>query len=511
MPDHRGGRWQPLGGRPEGARAATCGLVLLAAVMALFPPKMRPAAAQGTADFGAIDRFITSEMDGQRIPGLALAITHGDRVLYVKGYGTAGGRPVTSQTQFLIGSLSKSFTALAVMQLVEQGRIDLDAPVRTYVPELALADPTAATGITIRQLLNQTSGLADAGFPEMRLPQPTTIEERVASLSAARPVAPPGAEYHYFNPNYQVLAAVIEAASGQPLSEYLAERVFAPLRMDDSFGATTSAEAFRRGAALAQGHVVAFGATLAYPEMQGFLAGSGGVVSTAEDMAHFLLVQSSGGRFEQSSLLSAEGVRLMHTPPPGVDSPYAMGWLTSTVGGARALEHSGVLATFYGEALLLPDEGYGVALLYNVHSTASDLLAFPRIKEGVVALLQGEAPPSGGLSVAAWGLIMAMVTLVGVLIGLRSLQRLPRWARRAGDAPRWHAVPGIIWRFVPLVALLGLPAFVLATSDRAFSYGNLLQAMPDIMIWLSFCAALGVVDGTARIAILTRRGGRPRW
>lgn len=176
--------------------------------------------------------FIRAQMAAQRIPGLALAINQGDQVLYVKGYGLArDGQVVTSQTQFLIASLSKSFTALAVMQLVEAGQVELDASVQRYLPDFTLADPTVAAQITVRHLLNQVSGLADAGFPEMRLPMPATLAERIRTLHTAQPVAQPGVTDQYFNVNYRILARPIEVVSGQPFSTYLQTHIFASLQM----------------------------------------------------------------------------------------------------------------------------------------------------------------------------------------------------------------------------------------------------------------------------------------
>src|SRR5512138_2868748 len=100
-------------------------------------------------------------MRAAHIPGLALGVVRGDKVVYLKGYGIAGpdGRAVTPQTPFILGSSSKSFTALAVMQLVEAGKIDLDAPVTSYVPWFRTADPTESNQITVRNLLNQDSGM----------------------------------------------------------------------------------------------------------------------------------------------------------------------------------------------------------------------------------------------------------------------------------------------------------------------------------------------------------------
>src|SRR5690606_26629479 len=146
-------------------------------------------------------------MRAHRVPGMALAITRGDRVVYLRGYGTAGrGRETTPRTRFPLASLSKSFTALAVLQLAERGLVDLDAPVRRYLPSFTLADPAAAARVTVRHLLGHTSGLSDAGFRDPRRGFPTTLSGRVSGLAVARPVGEPGAAFRYFNQNYEVLA-----------------------------------------------------------------------------------------------------------------------------------------------------------------------------------------------------------------------------------------------------------------------------------------------------------------
>jgi CubicO group peptidase (beta-lactamase class C family) len=152
-------------------------LALLLGIVILSALCLRCPAAQSALDPATLDRFINDQMRAQRVPGLALAITQGDQILYVQGYGSAReGQPVTPQTQFPIASLSKSFTAVAILQLVEAGQLNLDAPVQRYLPAFTLAGPAVAARITVRQLLNHTSGLADTGFPEMRRPPPTTLE-----------------------------------------------------------------------------------------------------------------------------------------------------------------------------------------------------------------------------------------------------------------------------------------------------------------------------------------------
>jgi CubicO group peptidase (beta-lactamase class C family) len=231
-----------------------CWQLLFLSVATVVVLSATASTSQSPLDIEAIDRFLVRQMSRGRVPGLALAITRGEQVLLTKGYGVAqDGQSVTPHTQFLLASVSKSFTALAVMQLVEAGRLNLDAMVQTYLPEFMLADPRAAARLTIRHLLYQLSGLADAGFAEGWLPQPVTIAGRVASLHAAHPVSTPGTAFHYFNPNYDVLARVVEVVTGQAFSDYVHTHIFAPLQMAHTTSVVTSAEALAKAQDLAQG------------------------------------------------------------------------------------------------------------------------------------------------------------------------------------------------------------------------------------------------------------------
>ncbi len=137
----------------------------------------------GKIDSNAIDTYIADKMLWPRIPGLALAIVKGDQIVYLKGYGQAdpSGHPVTPQTPFIIGSVTKSFTALAVMQLVEAGKVKLDAPVQRYIPWFRVADPVISAKITVGELLYQTSGL-----PMLREPQSwTELDDKALERTVA--------------------------------------------------------------------------------------------------------------------------------------------------------------------------------------------------------------------------------------------------------------------------------------------------------------------------------------
>ena len=463
-------------------------------------------ARQTSVDPAKIDEFITRQMRTQRVPGLALAITQGARVLYVKGYGREGkGQPVTAQTQFFIASVSKSFTALAVMQLVEAGKIDLDAPVQNYLPEFTLADPEVASQITVRHLLNQTSGLSEIGFADMALPQPETIEERVTSLRTARPVAKPGTEYHYFSPNYGTLARLVEVLSGQPFAAYLEQHVFTPLEMDDSLSVVTSTEGIQKAGHLAKGHLVVFGNPFAYPEARGYLGGSGGVITTAEDLANYLILQNNGGRYQNEQLVTPQSMSLMHTPPVEIRGGYAMGWMENTVNGHRILEHAGIISTYSADAVLIPEEKIGIAILYNVSSTATNAIASPQIKSGLISLLTGPQPMPNWMNVRMWGWFIGFLTLLGGVLAIRSLLFLPRWTQMSEATPWWRLLPGIIWTFVPILALLGIPWLTARFADRVFGFVNLYKSMLGIFVWLALTGILGAINGTVRILLLLRR------
>ena len=170
--------------------------------MTLPPAKHRRASARGlpVTSYTEIDAYIERQMKGARIPGLALGIVHDGRPVHLRGFGRAdeSGRAFTPQTPFFIGSNSKSFTALAVMQLAEAGKLGLDEPVRRYIPWFRVADPDASALITVRQLLNQTSGLTDrAGRGATLAKGMQPLELAVRALATTRLTRLPGEAFEY--------------------------------------------------------------------------------------------------------------------------------------------------------------------------------------------------------------------------------------------------------------------------------------------------------------------------
>ena len=200
-------------------RTIFLGLAILAFLS--FGSSAKPAFAQGTpASFDEIDEYINARMEELGIPGAALVIVQGDQIVHLKGFGVAdgSGRPVTPQTPFFTGSTGKSITALAIMQLVEAGKIELDAPVQTYLPWFRVADVKASEVITVRQLLNMTSGIPKSiGQEQLAITDlsDSAIENNVRALVEVELIAPPGERFEYSNANYGTLGMIIQAVTGQ--------------------------------------------------------------------------------------------------------------------------------------------------------------------------------------------------------------------------------------------------------------------------------------------------------
>jgi CubicO group peptidase (beta-lactamase class C family) len=398
-------------------------------IAAVALPASGTSASEGrsSTDLSAIDRFIQRELDAGSIPGAALAITHGDEVVYVRGYGhDSSGEPVSERTLFRIASLSKSFTSLAVMQLVDEGLVALDDTVASHLEEFHTADPRGAD-ITVRQILDQTSGLADREIHDFSRPQPAGLAEATASLSEARLVAAPGSQWNYHNPNYHLAARLVEVVSGESFDDYLRHHVFEPIGMSSSASTTFDDDPVE---GLGDGHVMAYGRAFALPGPHILAAGAGGVVSNASDMARWLIIHSNQGRTEDGTrLVSKEGLEELHSASaPG---GYALGW--DTYGPARSptrIEHSGNLFTFSAYEAILLDSGYGIALLFN--SSSPLLRDQTAMFTGVMKIVEGSdmSPSGAGSSTKTLDLILAVLTGGVLLLGIRAVLRSRRWTTK---------------------------------------------------------------------------------
>jgi CubicO group peptidase (beta-lactamase class C family) len=275
---------------------------------------MRPSQS-GTAQ--AIDAYLEHHLDRPNVPGTAIAIVEGDQIVHQHSFGQARphGPPPSPQTPFVLGSITKSITVLAVMQLVEHGKVGLDDSVQRPVPWFRLADPRAAAQVTVRQLLIQTSGPDSwSGWVPMADfdSSPAAAEKHARTLATYRLTRPLGSAFEYSNSNYDLLELIVEAASGESYADYVQDYIFGLLAMRLSY--TSREEAARAG--LAMGHRYWFGYPVAVPATRSprWSVASGGLISCTEDLAHHLIVQLNEGRYGEVQVLSPAGIAEMQRP-----------------------------------------------------------------------------------------------------------------------------------------------------------------------------------------------------
>ena len=306
-------------------------------------------ATKSNIDISKIDEFMENEMERLNLPGASLAIVKGDQVEYLQGYGHAdsNGTIITPQTPIVIGSVTKSFTALAIMQLVDQEKIRLEDPVQSYIPWFQVADKDQSKKITIHHLLNQTSGLSTYDGQVSISQGDQTLTEHVQSLVNIELTYPVGEQYQYSNLNYSILGLVVEEVSNKSYKEYINEFIFKPLEMSNSF--TDPKDDLNN--TIAKGYQTVFGIKMQTEQLthQGTVP-SGYIISSAEDMANYMIALVNQGNFNGKSILSENAMTTLHHPSSfiGNDTYYAMGWEVNKEG----IFHNGWTENTYSKVLL---------------------------------------------------------------------------------------------------------------------------------------------------------------
>ncbi|WP_433209045.1 serine hydrolase domain-containing protein [Nocardia sp. CA-107356] len=463
-------------------------VLVISLLLVLLPYSGAAVAAPVGIDPAAVDRYMSEYLSRTRLPGASIAITHGDQVVYVAGYGhDSTGSAITATTRMPIASVSKSMTAMAVMQLVDAGRMRLDAPVRQYLTDFRLADPRADR-ITVRQLLNQTSGMSDTAFPDLRRPQADSLAGAVERLRTAELAADPGTRFNYHNPNYQVAARLVEVVSGEPFAAYLQRNVFGPIGMRDSSTVDTA----RAAEEVTHGYIRAYGFAIPMAEPDWFVGGSHGVITTAADMAGWLITQNNGGLAPDGHrVVSAAAMADMHTPSGVADDDYGMGWRREQSDHGVQISHNGDWFTYTAEQVLLPDTGYGIAVIADTGMSLEDDPGI--IAQGLVELTQGETPdvhrPWGIW--ADWG--MALLTLGTLGLGVLCLVRSRRWADQQGTRPAWLIALRQLPYLAPIVILAVLPQLAgLVFRGRAATFLQVTYVWPALVVFLGIAALAGV-------------------
>ncbi len=466
-------------------------LVLTAAALLGGLPAAPVSAEQPSAD--TFDDYLAQAWEGTGVPGLSAVVTHHDRIVHASGHGhDADGGAVTEHTPMRVASVSKSFTATAVLTLVDDGRISLDEPVVSYLPEFHMADERARR-ITVRQLLNQTSGLSDTGVDIAAAEEATSLSEYVAALRDGTLAADPGTRWEYCNVNYELAARLVEVVSGQPFGDYLRERVFTPLGMSSS--AVDASEVTP-----ALGHNSLFGLWFSRSELEGFLdnGGAGGVVTTARDMGRWLIAQNGHG----STVVALESLAELHRPV--TEAEYAMGWGRQRVGERDLLVHSGNLFTYTAVQAVDPGTGWGFAVLVNGAGLYDDAY---EVLTGLVELSQGGTPDAPGGSRQVVELVLGLFAFTAIGLGVLGVVRARRWTRARGRDAWWRLGMRLAGVAVPVVVFAAYPDLVsVLMNGRTVTWEQLTYFALPLTVTLALAALASAATVVARVVALRSVG-----
>jgi CubicO group peptidase (beta-lactamase class C family) len=446
-----------------------CGAVLM--VLVAF-------ASAGASTITGVDQYVEKRLREHAVPGAALVIVERGSVVHAKAFGSARNDvAMTVDTPMVIGSLSKAFTATAVLQLVDDGKVSLDAPVQRYLPEFRLADAGAAARITVRQLLHHASGIPAAAPRAKGFANPT-LADHVQALAGTSLAAASGTQHIYSSPNYQVLGLLVERVSGRPFAAVLQERIFTPLGMTRTFTSVAAA----RAAGLADGHNLWFGvpARSAYAHEPDRLP-TASIITTARDLARFVASQLGNG----APLITPESLRLMHEGvAPAEGFKYAMGWRAGTTAGIPSLWHGGALPSYRGAIVLVPERNLGVILLTNSSTIFADHTR--EIASGTIALLHGKQPAEHSRPLRQTYLGISAAAGVLVLLNLRALVRA--WRGRGPRPPLWSIVfSGAI---IPAALLVLLPRWMSIPWPAMYESAPDITATVAVLILLAVATAI---------------------
>ncbi|WP_254634509.1 serine hydrolase [Paenibacillus sp. GbtcB18] len=486
--------------RSEKVRTGIGARTLLAAAAALLIAVPVPAKAAGSVSgkpdtTARIDAYMEAAMKRLHIPGAALGIVKKDGdTFYLQGYGTSdpSGAKTTPQTAFVLGSTSKSITAAAVMQLAEQGKINLEAPVRRYLPDFRTADPERSDRIRVKDLLYQTSGFSKYDGVAALTQGDSTIGAHIGGLHKISLVRDPGTGFEYSNLNYNVLGGLVEKVSGTSYTAYVKDYLFEPLEMKNSFGSPQEAE----GADMAAGYQSVFGFKV--PTRQLAHSGtvpSGYLISTAEDMTHYLSAQMNGGRYKGKSVWSEKSGAALHKPEAsmGGGASYAMGWTVKN----GVLFHDGATENTYSFMVIHGDTG--IILLLN---TMDYLVPYDQIVMGIYGILEGEDAPVESLPNYIRTYALADMALAAVLaLAVRSFYSLFRRKKRVKPTAVRIAFSAAGIAGVHLL----LPACILMLPKLLHApWPVLMVFLPGLSQGLYFMAILLVCTGLLKIAAVVR-------
>lgn len=349
-----------------------------------------------------LKEFALSAMNSLNVPGAAIAIVHDGHIVYAEGLGVRSldrPEPVTLQTRFMIGSVTKALTTFLMARLVDQKRLSWSTPVVDLLKGFALADPEITQRLQMRHTASASTGMPRQDYEFIFRYSGITPEERMAQMKAMRPTTGFGETFQYSNllvaaGGYAAARACIpEGPLEEAFDRVMSDLVFRPLRMNDTFLRQEDALRGEPAAPHAMGfdgqvHNIPISMELSVYSV----APAGGIWSTAPDLARYVLLELANGRLPDGELLISEEA-LLERRRPGVKiddkNSYGLGLIISNESGLRVIHHGGNTLGFSADMYFLPDSGFGVVVLTNAYAAIEFLAG---IRQKIRELVFGAGP-----------------------------------------------------------------------------------------------------------------------
>jgi CubicO group peptidase (beta-lactamase class C family) len=340
--------------------------VAFAADRATIPPRKDYAQVAAT-----LERLIEHELKDKGLPAVSVALVDGNEIVWARGFGYADpGRkiPASATTVYRIGSVSKLFTDISIMQMVEQGKVSLDAPIQTYLPDFKPANQFDKP-VTLRQLMSHRSGLLrEPAVGNYFDPTEPTLADTVRSINGYPLIYEPGTHTKYSNAAIAVVGYTLEYMNHRPFAKYLKDAVLKPLGVQSSSFEPEPAIKDR----LAKAYMWTYdGRTFEAPTFQLGVAPAGSMYSTVTDLGRFVTALLNEGRGQNGPILQPATLKKMWEPQsgPGGGSNFGIGFMLSEIDGHRVIGHGGEIYGFSTEVEAMPEDKIGAVVVSTMDVT----------------------------------------------------------------------------------------------------------------------------------------------
>ena len=420
-----------------------------------------------------IDSLLKNHMKESSLPGMAVGVIKNNEINYKKTRGVDGhGDTLTTSTPMFIGSLSKSMTALAVMQLVEEDLVSLDDPIKNYIPYFQVQNPELSKNITVRNLLNHESGLANTKkLPSTRLE--ASLQERIKALSNLEEATGNGEEYHYFNDNYNLLGLLIEEVTGKTYATYMKDAIFTPLGMDN-----TTADLSKIKEKDIHGYTTIFGFSKGKElNIPRYDIPAGFILSNLNDMTKYLSFLIK----KDHNILSNQGFEQMRTASE--NSSYGMGWNIREVNGKRLVEHSGTVPGFNAHIAFIPETKSGYIYIINQN------YMFGNIKGNLLKVITNQTD----FKHFPYTLLSRIIAFVILILMAKDIWNTIRLVKAKRSKQAWIK-EGIKSLLLGLFLSLGLPLILTNFLHLTVNFKRMLIYTPDLALFWIVSISIQVVN-----------------